>query len=152
MTTGRNAATAVPGKRLCDSIAMVPPCVAMAVQAFDAELSRGRRRFKPRPRSHQSRAYVERVIGTIRRERLDHVIVFNERSSHRHLQGFLAYYHRTRTHLGLQKHAPEPRPVQAPPNTRRVISIAVHLTALLEYINRQSTADGTSDEMTLVPC
>jgi putative transposase len=55
------------------------------------------------PRSPWQRAYVERVIGTIRRECLDHVIVFNERSLHRHLRKFLDYYHRSRTHLGLQK-------------------------------------------------
>jgi putative transposase len=64
------------------------------------------------PRSPWQRAYVERVIGTIRRECLDHIIVFHERSLYRHLQGFLDYYHRTRTHLGLQKDTPESRPVQ----------------------------------------
>ena len=51
------------------------------------------------------RAYIERVIGTIRRECLDHVIVVNERSLRRHLSFFLAYYHQSRTHLGLQKDA-----------------------------------------------
>ena len=51
------------------------------------------------PRSPWQRAYVERVIGTIRRECLDHVIVFGERSLYRHLQSFVDYYHRSRTHL-----------------------------------------------------
>lgn len=74
------------------------------------------------PRSPWERAYVERVIGTIRRECLDHVIVFNERSLHRHLQNFTTYYHRTRTHLALQKDTPDARPVQ-PPEAGRVISI-----------------------------
>jgi len=55
---------------------------------------------------------VERVIGTIRRECLDHVIVFSEASLYRHVKSFLAYYHETRTHLSLGKDAPEPRPVQ----------------------------------------
>jgi len=64
------------------------------------------------PRSPWQRAYVERVIGTIRRECLDHVIVFNQRSLCRHLRDFLDYYHRTRTHLGLEKDTPESRPVQ----------------------------------------
>jgi transposase InsO family protein len=45
------------------------------------------------PRSRQQRAYVERVIGTIRRECLDHVIAFNEASLYRHVKSFLAYYH-----------------------------------------------------------
>ena len=55
------------------------------------------------PRSPWQRAYVERVIGTIRRECLDHMIVFNEGSLYRHLQSFVEYYHRTRTHLALEK-------------------------------------------------
>ena len=44
------------------------------------------------PRSPWQRAYVERVIGTIRRECLDHMIVFNESSLFRHLQAFVGYY------------------------------------------------------------
>ena len=44
------------------------------------------------PRSPWQRAYVERVIGTIRRECLDHVIVFNEASLYRHVKSFLEYY------------------------------------------------------------
>ena len=44
------------------------------------------------PRSPWQRAYVERVIGTIRRECLDHLIVYNERSLYRHLQAFVEYY------------------------------------------------------------
>ena len=74
------------------------------------------------PRSPWQRAYVERVIGTIRRECLDHVIVFNERSLYRHLRDFIEYYHRTRTHLGLQKDTPEFRPVQST-EAGRIISI-----------------------------
>src|SRR6195256_85534 len=63
------------------------------------------------PRSPWERAFVERVIGTIRRECLDHVIVLNEASLHRHVKSFLAYYHESRIHLSLAKDAPEPRPV-----------------------------------------
>jgi transposase InsO family protein len=66
------------------------------------------------PRSPRQRAYVERLIGTIRRECLDHVIVFHEQSLRRHLRGFIDYYHRSRTHLSLAKDSPEPRPVQQP--------------------------------------
>ena len=65
------------------------------------------------PRSPWQRAYVERVIGTIRRECLDHVIVFNEACLYRHVKSFLAYYHASRIHLSLAKDAPEPRPVQS---------------------------------------
>ena len=66
------------------------------------------------PRSPWQRAYVERVIGTLRRECLDHVIVLNERCLYRHLQNFVNYYHRSRTHLALEKDSPEPRPIQRP--------------------------------------
>ena len=45
------------------------------------------------PRSPWQRAYVERVIGTFRRECLDHLIVFTERSLYRHLRTFVDYYH-----------------------------------------------------------
>ena len=61
------------------------------------------------PRSPWQRAYVERVIGTIRRECLDHLIVFHERSLQRHLQAFVEYYHQNRVHLALEKDTPEPR-------------------------------------------
>ena len=64
------------------------------------------------PRSPWQRAYIERVIGTIRRECPDHVIVFGPESLRRHLQAFIAYYHQTRAHLALRKDAPVPRPVQ----------------------------------------
>src|SRR5229473_3821907 len=66
------------------------------------------------PRSPWQRAYVERVIGTIRRECLDHVIVFNEASLYRHVKSFVTYYHESRTHLSLSKDSPESRPVQPP--------------------------------------
>jgi len=74
------------------------------------------------PRSPWQRAYVERVIGTIRRECLDHMIVFNERCLYRHLQDFVNYYHRSRTHLALEKDSPEPRPIQRP-EAGRIIAI-----------------------------
>ena len=74
------------------------------------------------PGAPWQRAFVERVIGTLRRECLDHVIVFNESSLYRHVKSFLAYYHESRTHLALAKDTPEPRPVQ-PPERGAVIAI-----------------------------
>ena len=53
------------------------------------------------PCSPWQRAYVERVIGTIRREYLDRVIVFGEASLYQHVKLFLSYYHESRTHLSL---------------------------------------------------
>jgi putative transposase len=66
------------------------------------------------PRSPWQNAYVERVIGSIRRECLDHVIVVNEAGLRRALSGYIAYYMRSRTHLALAKDSPVPRPVQSP--------------------------------------
>lgn len=66
------------------------------------------------PRSPWQRAYVERVIGSIRRECLDHVIVFGESSLRRTLSCYFSYYHQTRPHLALKKDAPEPRSIQGP--------------------------------------
>ena len=65
------------------------------------------------PRSPWQNGYCERVIGTIRRECLDHVIVLGESHLRRVLKEYLAYYHGSRTHLGLEKDAPMPRAVQA---------------------------------------
>ena len=64
------------------------------------------------PRSPWQNGYCEQVIGTIRRECLDHVIVLNEKHLRRVLKEYLAYYHESRTHLGLGKDAPESRAVQ----------------------------------------
>ena len=54
------------------------------------------------------------LIGSIRRECLDHVIVFHESSLRRTLTSYFDYYHRSRTHLSLGKDSPEPRPIQPP--------------------------------------
>jgi putative transposase len=75
------------------------------------------------PRSPWQRAYVERLIGSIRRECLDHVIAFNERSLHRTLTAYIRYYHSWRTHLSLGKDAPQPRQTQTPADGE-VIEIA----------------------------
>src|SRR3954470_2814525 len=61
------------------------------------------------PRSPWQRAYVERVIGSIRRECLDHVIVFSEGSLRRTLTAYFSYFHQWRTHLSLDKDAPQSR-------------------------------------------
>ena len=63
------------------------------------------------PRSPWQNPFVERVIGSIRRECLDHVIVVNESHLRRVLTSYLRYYHRSRTHLGLEKDTPDRRPV-----------------------------------------
>ena len=64
------------------------------------------------PRSPWQNAYVERLIGSIRRECLDQVIVLNESSLRRILKLYFQYYERTRTHLALEKDAPGGREIQ----------------------------------------
>jgi putative transposase len=66
------------------------------------------------PRSLWQNAYVERVIGSMRRECLDHVIVMNAAGLHHVLTDYVAYYMRSRTHLAVDKDAPIPRQVASP--------------------------------------
>ena len=69
---------------------------------------------KTAPRSPWQNPYVERLVGTLRRECLDHVVVLNETHLRRLLRDYLTYYHFCRTHLSLEKDAPEPRPMERP--------------------------------------
>jgi len=63
------------------------------------------------PRSPWQNAFAERLIGSIRREVLDHVIVFGERHLRQVLSSYLTYHNEARTHLSLNKDAPVPRKV-----------------------------------------
>src|SRR5438552_2464034 len=72
------------------------------------------------PRSPWQNAYAERVIGSIRRECLDHAVVIGERHLREILSKYVNYYNGTRTHLSLSKDAPEPRSVQLPSEGRVV--------------------------------
>jgi putative transposase len=74
------------------------------------------------PRSPWQNAYVERVIGSIRRECLDYIVICNERHLRRVLSSYVDYYQSTRTHLSLNKDCPDPRPVM-PPRIGRVVAI-----------------------------
>lgn len=65
------------------------------------------------PRSPWQNPYAERVIGSIRRECLDHVIVLGERHLKRVLSSYIDYYHGVRTHLSLDKDAPARRPIRS---------------------------------------
>ena len=74
------------------------------------------------PRSPWQNAYAERLIGSIRRECLDHVIVFHEPGLRRVLRSYFEYYAHSRTHLSLEKDAPIPRAVQ-PPEFGKVVEL-----------------------------
>ena len=65
------------------------------------------------PRSPWQNGHTERLIGSIRRECLDHIVVFGEQHLRHLLHSYMAYYNGARTHLSLDKDAPVPRAVQA---------------------------------------
>src|SRR5271155_3478211 len=65
-------------------------------------------------RSPWQNAYVERIICSLRRECLDYIVIFNERHLRRILSSYADYYHRSRTHLSLDKDCPDARPSRRP--------------------------------------
>ena len=98
----------------------------------------GSRKSSLRTRSPWQNPYAERLIGSIRRECLDHVIIFNERHLSRVLSGYSQYHHNTRTHLSLCKDCPRPRPNNLPrratslPSRRLVVCIIAMSVGPLE--------------------
>lgn len=76
-------------------------------------------------RSPWQNPYVERVIGSIRRECLNHCIAINEAHLRRILREYVVYYNATRTHLSLGKDCPIPRPADPPENGAKIVSIPV---------------------------
>jgi transposase InsO family protein len=70
-------------------------------------------RWASAPRSPWQNGHAERLIGSIRRECVDHVIVFGEQHLRRLLRSYQQYYNGTRTHLSLGKDSPVPRAVHA---------------------------------------
>jgi transposase InsO family protein len=74
------------------------------------------------PRSPWQNPFAERLIGSIRRESLNHVLVLGERHLRRILARYFAYYHSARTHLAHQKDPPDGRPIE-PPALGRIVRI-----------------------------
>ncbi len=70
----------------------------------------------------QANLFADRLIGSIRRECLNHVIVLNEAHLIRIPDSYFTYYHESRTHLSLARNAPVPRQVE-PPQQGKVIAI-----------------------------
>jgi len=66
------------------------------------------------PQSPWQNPFAERLIGSLRRECLNHVLVLSERHLRRILIRYFTYYHQARTHLSLDKDAPDVRPAQLP--------------------------------------
>ena len=82
----------------------------------------GIKEVKTAPRSPWQNPFVERLIGTLRRDCLDHVVVLNENHLRRLVRRYVTYYHGFRTHLALGKDTPEPRPVE-PPDQGSIVEI-----------------------------
>jgi transposase InsO family protein len=74
------------------------------------------------PHSPWQNPFAERLIGSVRRECLDHVVVLGERHLRRLLGRYFAYYHQARTHLSVEKDAPAGRSIE-PPGCGAVIAI-----------------------------
>jgi len=74
------------------------------------------------PHSPFQNPYAERVIGSIRRECLDHLIIIGEDHLRRILRDYIDYYHNSRPHQALEKNSPIPREIEAPAKGK-VISI-----------------------------
>ncbi len=86
------------------------------------------------PRSPWQNPYVERLIGTIRRDCLDHTIILNAPHLKRTLTHYFTYYHHWRTHLALDMQTPEPRPITA--DTNQPIQKQPHLGGLHHHYTR----------------
>jgi len=96
----------VPGYVVRDRDAIYGDAVVRRLRAME---------IRDRPtalRSPWQNGHAERVIGSIRRECLDHIVVVGEAHLRRVLKAYLAYYNTTRTHLSLDKDAPLHRPIQ----------------------------------------
>ena len=74
------------------------------------------------PHSPWQNSHIERLIGSIRRESLDHLIVFDEAQLRRVLRNYVTYYNQVRTHLSLDKNAPDFR---RPQNIGRIAAIPI---------------------------
>ena len=117
--TGQQLRNAFPGREAPGYLVHDRDAVFAAVATTISGLNI--QAIRTAPRSPWQNAYVERVIGSIRRECLDHVIVFSAGGLHRVLADYVAYYMHSRTHLALAKDAPTSRPVM-PPSAGRIVA------------------------------
>ncbi len=95
---------------------------------YDLEFSRrvknmGIRQVRTAKGSPWQNPYVERVIGSIRRECIDHIVPLNRRHLQRNLNAYRTYYNESRCHLGLGKDTPEPREIEGPERGTKIVAI-----------------------------
>lgn len=92
----------------------VPTITCQVLYVFLVVEAMGIEDMSTAPRSPWQNPSIERLIGTVRRDCLDHVIVLDDRHLHRVLSEYISYYNESRTHLGLEKECPVPRAVEPP--------------------------------------
>jgi transposase InsO family protein len=104
------------------------------------------------PSSPWQNPYVERLIGSLRRECLDHVIVLSERHLRRVLTRYLSYYHESRTHLSLDKDSPTSRRVQGTTkgrwsNSRKLADCTIDTSAEPLDLGKRSVSRDALDRL-----
>ena len=102
----------VPRHLVFDRDSSFSAAVVSAVKSFGIEPTRTAYRCP------WQNGVAERWVGTVRRELLDHVVVFGERHLRGLIRDYLAYYHADRPHLGLGKATPERRTVEQRPSAQ----------------------------------
>jgi transposase InsO family protein len=105
-------------------------------RTFAGATAIGMHEVRTAPRSPWQHAYVERLIGSIRRECLDHVIIVNAAGLCRGLAACIEYYNASRTHLAFEKDAPLRRSI-APPTRGHVVAIS-HVGGLHHRYERRA--------------
>ena len=99
--------------------------------------------LEPTRTSYQSpwqNGVAERFVGTVRRELLDHAIVLDDRHLRRLLGEYLSYYHRDRTHLGVDKDAPLVRPVERRPEAAGAVNAQPRVGGLYDRYSWRAAA------------
>jgi transposase InsO family protein len=99
------------------------------------------------PRSPWQNPYAERLIGTLRRDCLDHVLIFGEWHLRRALTLYSLYYNPTRTHLGLSKDAPYDEPSSDPELSSPHQSCSDCIIATRGYDFREGQVRGQSQSL-----
>jgi transposase InsO family protein len=107
------------------------------------------------PRSPWQNPFAERLIGSIRRECLSHVLVLDESHLRRILTRYFSYYHHARTHLALDKDTPDPRPIE-PPAAGMIVEVpevgGLHHRCLRQAAWYLSASDPNTNALRARPC
>jgi putative transposase len=81
----------------------------------------------------QANAICERFLGSVRRECLDHVLIFHEKQLHRVLRAYVEYFNRARPHQGIHQQVPQGEVTSVPPDQRGDLIISVQILGGLHH-------------------